>query len=101
MKPLDLDLIGIGLLVIAFVLIVIEGVIAIVWTLRLARKARELSASLAAQQTRLRADVERVRASLAETQELWKPYRRVLRLLRHPLTIALMQSLAARRAEVR
>ena len=101
MRPQDLDLIGIGLLAIAFVLIVIEGVIAIVWSLRLARKARELSASLAAEQKSLKADVERVRASLAETQELWKPYRRVLRLLRHPLTMALMQSFAARRAGIR
>lgn len=101
MRPLDLDLIGIGLLVIALVLIVIEGVIAMVWSLRLARNARELSASLAAEQRSLKADVERVRASLAETQELWKPYRKALRLLRHPLTMALMQSFAARRAGIR
>lgn len=101
MRPLDLDLIGIGLLVTAFISIVIEGVITIVWSLRLARNARELSASLAAEQKSLKADVERVRASLAETQELWKPYRRVLRLLRHPLTMALMQSFAARRAGIR
>jgi hypothetical protein len=44
----------------------------------------------------LNADLERLRASVAETHELWQPYRRLLRLLRHPLTIALMQSLARR-----
>ena len=96
MTPPDLELIGIWLLVIAFVVIVVEGVLATVWSLRLARKARDLSSRLAAEQANLKADVERLRASLAETQELWKPYRRLLRLLRHPLTIALMQSFAAR-----
>lgn len=96
MTPPDLELIGIWLLVIAFVVIVVEGVLAAVWSLRLARKARELRTRLAAEQANLKADVERLRASLAETQELWKPYRRLLRLLRHPLTIALMQSFAAR-----
>lgn len=96
MTPPDLELIGIWLLVIAFVVIVVEGVLAAVWSLRLARKARELRTRLVAEQANLKADVERLRASLAETQELWKPYRRLLRLLRHPLTIALMQSFAAR-----
>ena len=97
MTPPDLELIGIWLLVIAFVVIVVEGILAAVWSLRLVRRARELSGRLAAEQANLKADVERLRASLAETQELWKPYRRLLRLLRHPLTIALMQSFAARR----
>ena len=96
MKALDLESIGIALLIVAVVIIVLEGVLAMVWTLRLARRARALSEHLAAEQASLRADIERVRASLAETQRLWRPYRRVLRLLRHPITIALMESFAAR-----
>jgi hypothetical protein len=43
-------------------------------------------------------DIERLRAALEETKRLWKPYRRVLRLLRHPLTIALFGSFARRGA---
>jgi hypothetical protein len=97
----DLETIGIWLLVGAVVLIGFEVVLAAVWSLRLGRKARVLSSRLASEQAHLRADVERLRASLVEMQELWQPYRRLLRLLRHPLTIALMQSYARRRAAVR
>jgi len=53
------------------------------------------------EQTQLHSDVERLRAALAETEVLWRPYRRLLRWLRHPLAIALMQSYARRRASVR
>jgi len=35
---------------------------------------------------------------MAETQALWQPYAGLLRWLRHPLTIALIQSYARRRA---
>lgn len=96
MRLPDLEVIGIGLLIVAVVIIVLEGVLAMLWTVRLARRARVLSERLYAEQEALRADIERVRASIAETQKLWRPYRRVLRLLRHPITIALMQSFAAR-----
>jgi len=96
----DLELIGIWLLVGAVLVIVLEGVLAALWSLRLARKSRVLSERLAMEQAQLRADIERLRAAFAETQTLWQPYRRLLRLLRHPLTIALMQSFARRRASV-
>ena len=94
----DLEPIGIWLLIGSAVLIAFEMALAAIWSLRLARKARAMSELLAAQQTVLNADLERLRANLAETQELWKPYRRLLRWLRHPLTIALMQSFARRMA---
>lgn len=96
MKAPDLESIGIGLLVLSLVIVVVEGVLAMIWSLRLARHARVLSERLVAEQASLRADVERLRASIVEMRQLWRPYRRVLRLLRHPITIALMQSFAAR-----
>jgi hypothetical protein len=92
----DPQWIGIWLLVVSLVLIVFEGALAAIWSLRLSRKARAISELMASQRVVLNADVERLRASIAETHELWQPYRRLLRLLRHPLTIALMQSLARR-----
>jgi hypothetical protein len=97
----DPQWIGIWLLVVSVVLIMFEGALAAIWALRVSRKARALSELLASQQALLNADVERLRASIAETHELWQPYRRLLRLLRHPLTIALMQSFARRRAAAR
>jgi multidrug efflux pump subunit AcrA (membrane-fusion protein) len=94
----DLAVLGIWLLVFAFAVIVVELALAGYWTARVARRAQVLSAQLASQQAVLQADVERLRANLAETQLLSQPYRRVLRLLRHPITIALMQSFARRMA---
>ena len=93
--------IGIWLLVAAVVVIMVEGALATVWSLRLSRKARALSALMASQQAAVDASVERLRANIAEMHELWQPYRRLLRLLRHPLTIALMRSFARSRAAAR
>jgi hypothetical protein len=92
----DPQWIGIWLLVASLVLILFEGALAAIWSVRLSWKARAISELMASQRVVLNADVERLRASIAETHELWQPYRRLLRLLRHPLTIALMQSLARR-----
>jgi hypothetical protein len=92
----DPQWIGIWLLVASLVLILFEGALAAIWSVRLSRKARAISELMASQRVALNADLERLRASVAETHELWQPYRRLLRLLRHPLTIALMQSLARR-----
>jgi hypothetical protein len=94
----DPQWIGIWLLVVSVVVIILEGALTAIWSLRLSRKARAMSELMASQQAALKADVERLRASIAETRELWRPYRRLLRLLRHPLTIALMQSFARRTA---
>jgi hypothetical protein len=93
--------IGIWLLVASVVVIVFEGALAAIWSLRLSRKARAMSELMASEQAALNADVERLGANIAQTRELWQPYRRGLRLLRHPLTIALMQSFARRGAAVR
>jgi hypothetical protein len=93
--------VGIWLLVASAVVIVVEGALAAIWSLRLSRKGRAMSELMASEQASLNADVERLRANIAQTRELWQPYRRILRLLRHPLTIALMQSFARRGAAVR
>ena len=98
MRAPDPQWIGIWMLVVSVVVIICEGALATIWSLRLSRKSRTISKLMASQQAALNADVERLRASIAETHELWQPYRRLLRLLRHPLTIALMQSFARRAA---
>jgi len=99
--PLDVGWIGIPLLVVGVVAIVVELALGAVWSARVAARAQLLSERLAAQQGGLRADVERLRAALAETEVLWQPYGRLLRWLQHPLVIALLQSLARRRAAAR
>ncbi|HKC18027.1 MAG TPA: hypothetical protein VKE27_00210 [Candidatus Dormibacteraeota bacterium] len=96
MRSPDLEVVGIWLLLISFAVIVLELGLAGYWSMRLARRSRMLSKQLALQQALVQADVERLRANLAETRILWRPYRRGLRLLRHPLTIALMQSFGRR-----
>lgn len=98
MRVGDLSWIGVWLLVIGVAAIVVELVVAALWSLRIARRGRELSARLASEQGHLQADLERLRSALAETQVLWKPYGRLLRWLRHPIAIALVQSYARRRA---
>ena len=97
----DWGVIGVWLLVVSLVAIVIEGVVAAAWSLRLERRAAALQVRLQDEQGRLQSDIERLRLALAETVVLWQPYARLLRWLRHPLTIALLQSLAPRRAAAR
>ena len=101
MNGVDLGLVGIWLLVGSLVAIVIEGVLAAVWSTRLARKAKALSERLAEERARLQSDVERLRLAVAEMEVLWQPYGRLLRWLRHPITIALLQSFARRWAAAR
>lgn len=98
MRSLDLETIGIWLLIFGSVAIVLELALMGYWTARLARRARTLNEQVTLQRALIDADLERLRANLAETEVLWQPYRRLLRLLRHPLTIALMQSFARRMA---
>lgn len=92
----DYGEIGIALLVIGGVAIVLEGALAAYWSFRISRRARELSERLATEQSMVQGDLERLRLAMAETEVLWQPYARLLRWLRHPLTIALMQSFARR-----
>jgi hypothetical protein len=94
----NLDRIGVWLLVVGVGAIVVEGALAGLWSVRLVKRSRSLSERLTSEQAQLQADLERLRAALAETQVLWRPYRRALRWLRHPIAIALLQSYARRRA---
>ena len=96
-----MGLLGIWLLVIGVGVIAIELALFALWSVRLSRRAQALSEKLTREQAQLQADVERLRQSLAETLVLWQPYRRLLRWLRHPLAIALLQSYARRRAAAR
>jgi hypothetical protein len=98
---LDLGLIGIWLLVACVVVIAVETTLAAVWGLRIARRVSALSDRLADERGRLQADVERLRLAVAEMEVLWQPYGRLLRWIRHPLAIALLQSYARRRAAAR
>lgn len=94
----DLSWIGIWLLVIGVVLIVVELALAGIWSMRIGRRSQLLSQRLVEEQRLIRADLERLRVALAEMRELWRPYRRLVRILRHPLMIALMQSYVRRRS---
>jgi hypothetical protein len=93
--------IGVWLLVGSAVAMVIEGVLAAVWSASIARRSRDLSERIQAERGLIEADLARLRGALQETQRLWRPYRRALRWLRHPLVIALLQSYARRRAAAR
>jgi len=101
MTSSELGWIGVWVLVIGVAAVVGELALMAVWAVRLARRSRALSERLLDQQAQLRADVERLQASIAETGVLWQPYRRLLRWLRHPIAIALLQSYARRRAAAR
>ena len=101
MTSSELGWVGVWLLVIGVAAVLGELALMGVWTARLARRSRAWSGRLADQQSQLRADVERLHASIAETGVLWQPYRRLLRWLRHPIAIALLQSYARRRAAAR
>ena len=93
--------IGVWLLVVCAVAIVVEGVVAALWGLGMAKRTRALSEQLETERGLIEADMERLRSALEETRRLWKPYRRALRLLRHPIAIALFQSYVRRRVVIR
>ena len=84
--------VGVALLVAAGLAILIEGAVAAVWGVGVARRAATLSERLQAERGLLEADLEKLRLAMAETRRLWRPYRSALRWLGHPLTIALWQS---------
>ena len=83
---------GVWLLVGSVVLIIIEAALVGIWSVRLGRRARALTALLEGERGLIQADVARLRAALEETRMLWRPYARVLRWLRHPLVVALIGS---------
>jgi hypothetical protein len=96
-----LTTIGVWLLVASAVAIVVEGIVAALWTVSIAKKSRALSEQIEAGRGLIEADLARLRAAVEETRRLWTPYRRLLRLVRHPLAVALLHSYARRRVGVR
>lgn len=93
--------IGMGLVIASVLAIVIEGVLAAVWSMRVAKVAQLLSERMKSEQLEIEADLAKLRAALGEMDRLWQPYRRALRWLNHPLVIALIGSYRARRMGVR
>ena len=93
--------IGVWLLVVSVAAIVVEGVVAAVWGVSLAKPSVALSERVQSERALIEADLERLRAAIEETKRLWRPYRRILKWVRHPLAIALLQSYARRRAGAR
>jgi hypothetical protein len=96
-----LTTIGVWLLVGSVVAIVLEGVVAAVWGAALARRSVALSERVQSERVLIEADLARLRAAIEEAGRLWRPYRRALRWVRHPLAIALLESYARRRAGAR
>jgi hypothetical protein len=84
--------VGIGLLVVAGVAIVVEAALAAAWGVAVAKRTLKLTELLTTERAMLESDLEKLRLAMEETRRLWRPYRRILRWLRHPLTIALWQS---------
>ena len=81
--------------------IVIEGVLAAMWGIRMGKSARRLAERIETERGMIESDLNRLRLAIEETRRLWKPYRSALRWLRHPLVVALLQSYARRRSAAR
>ena len=90
--------VGPWLLVLGVAVILVEGMVASVWSVRLARQGRALAAILERERGAVQADVARLRETLEESRRLWEPWRRALGWLRHPLVAAVLASLWRRRA---
>jgi hypothetical protein len=84
--------VGVGLLVAAGVAIVVESVVAAWWGMAVARRALTLSQRLETERRLVESDLEKLRLALEETKRLWRPYRMILRWVRHPLVIAMLGS---------
>jgi hypothetical protein len=93
----SLGWIGVWLLVFSVIAIAVELAVAAWWTWKVAKRSRELSARLAEENALVQGELARLALALGETAVLWRPYARVLRWYRHPLTIALLESYARRK----
>ena len=83
---------GVWLLVGSTAVILVEVAVMGLWSFRLSRRARALAVRIDTERGLIQADVARLREAMEETKELWHPYARVLRWLRHPLVVALIGS---------
>jgi hypothetical protein len=90
--------VGPWLLLLGVAMILLEGAVASVWSVRLVRQGRALAAILERERGLVQADVSRLRETLEDTRRLWEPWRRALGWLRHPLVAAVLVSLGRRLA---
>jgi hypothetical protein len=86
----QLGLIGVWLLVAAGLAILLELTLMAVWSLAIGKRARLLSEVLESERVLIESDIQRLRLAMEETERLWRPYRKALRWLRHPLVVALV-----------
>jgi len=93
-----LGTIGVWLLAVGAVALLIEMGLAAVWGVRMGRRMRVLTASIETERSDIQADLDRLKLAIEETKRLWRPYRRILRWLRHPLVLALLGSYRRRMA---
>jgi len=93
-----LGTIGVGLLVTGAAAIGLEVALVVLWGVAMGRRMRVLTAYIEAERSGIQADVERLKLAIEETKRLWRPYRRILRWLRHPLVLALLGSYRRRLA---
>jgi hypothetical protein len=89
--------IGVWLLAASALAIVIEGGMMVWWALALGRRTRTLGKRLELEGRKVTADLQKLTLAIEEMKRLWEPYRRVLRFLGHPLTIAIIESYRRRR----
>ena len=93
-----LGTIGVWLLVAAGLVLIVELVLVAVWGAAMSRRMLALNQSISSQRAEIEADLERLRRAIEETKVLWRPYQRILRMLNHPLLLAVFASLRRRRA---
>jgi hypothetical protein len=93
-----LGTVGLWLLAAAGLLLVVELVLMAVWGVAMSRRMLALNESMSTQRAEIQADLERLRRAIEETRVLWQPYRRVLRMLNHPVVLAVLASVRRRRA---
>jgi len=96
-----LGTIGVWLLVAGTLAIVIELVLVAVWSMAMGRRMQTLTAYIEGERADIQGDLERLKLAIEETKRLWRPYRRILRWLRHPLVLALLGSYRRRRMAAR
>lgn len=84
--------------VIGLIAILVELALILPKALRLNRQLGTLVEALDRARVAIESDLAAVGVSHAEVQVLWKPYKRVMRWLSHPLTVALLASYRRRRS---
>ena len=88
---------GVGLLVVAGLAIVVEGVVAALWGMAVAKRALTLTERLETERRLIEADLEKLRLASGGDSAIVAAISAVLRWLGHQFTIALLGSYRRRR----